>query len=189
MKKAELRKAALNQRKALSAAESIGLSQQLLTHFTRIDLSGVGLIHCFLPIRQKNEPDTFLIIDWLREHHPDIRIVVPKADFETAMMTHHFYHNPEDLELSPFNIPEPKGGEAHTGDVDLVLVPLLAFDAKGYRVGYGKGFYDRFLEGSAAQKIGLSFFSEPVIIDDVHENDIRLDQCITPAGLLDFPLY
>ena len=69
---------------------------------------------------------------------------------------------------------------------DLVIVPLLAFDKKGYRVGYGKGFYDRFLQNSKTLKIGLSFFAPTEEIIDVHLNDVRLDKCITPAGIIEF---
>jgi 5-formyltetrahydrofolate cyclo-ligase len=68
----------------------------------------------------------------------------------------------------------------------MVIVPLLAFDKKGYRVGYGKGFYDRFLANIETQKVGLSFFEPIEEINDVHLNDIRLDQCITPNGIINF---
>ena len=70
------------------------------------------------------------------------------------------------------------------GVPDMVLVPLLAFDKKGYRVGYGKGFYDRFLQNIETQKIGLSLFEVIDEINDVHLNDIRLDKCITPNGIV-----
>jgi 5-formyltetrahydrofolate cyclo-ligase len=68
----------------------------------------------------------------------------------------------------------------------MVLVPLLAFDRQGFRVGYGKGFYDRFLQNLSTLKIGLSFFDADEDIDDVHAYDIQLDQCITPNKIVTF---
>ena len=64
----------------------------------------------------------------------------------------------------------------------MVLVPLLAFDSKGYRVGYGKGFYDRFLKQcrNDCVKIGLSYFEPIDAINDAGEFDVPLDFCITP---------
>lgn len=180
MTKTEIRRIAKGQRALLSIAQIEVYSQKLLHHFSLLDFSSVETIHIFLPIAEKKEPDTFLFIDWLQVNHPDIKIVVPKADFETALMTNYVYLNRDGLEKNLYDILEPAKGEIHQGDIDLVLVPLLAFDRKGYRVGYGKGFYDRFLEGTAIRKIGLSFFDPVDRIADVHEHDVRLDYCITP---------
>lgn len=177
---------AMAQRRALTEGEAEGYSMALLQHFVSLDFSGIRCIHIFLPIAEKKEPDTFLFIDWLAAEHPEIRIVVPRADFDTALMTHHVYGGHRDLQKNLYGILEPQRGELHTGDIDLVLVPLLAFDRLGYRVGYGKGFYDRFLESVWVRKIGLSFFGPVEAIDDVHENDIRLDACITPEGIVEF---
>jgi 5-formyltetrahydrofolate cyclo-ligase len=64
----------------------------------------------------------------------------------------------------------------------------MAFDGRGYRVGYGKGFYDRFLQGMDTLKVGLSLFDVSDNIDDVNEHDLKLDLCVTPAKLFDFRL-
>ncbi len=186
MKKAELRKIALNQRKSLSSSAVSELSLHLLSHFSKLDFSEVKTMHIFLPIAEKNEPDTFLFIDWLRNNHPDIKIIVPKADFETALMSNYVYSGREDLQKNLYNILEPQKAELHKGDVEMVLVPLLAFDELGYRVGYGKGFYDRFLEGLTTLKVGISFFEPSDNIEDVNEHDIQLDLCITPYKVYDF---
>jgi 5-formyltetrahydrofolate cyclo-ligase len=180
MKKSALRKTALAQRKELSEAALADLNTKLLAQFALLDFSSVKTIHLFLPIAEKKEPDTFLFIDWLGLRHPEIKIIVPKADFDTALMTHHEYSGKGDLEKNLYDILEPQQSVLHTGYLDLVLVPLLAFDRRGYRVGYGKGFYDRFLTGIKTQKIGLSFFGPSDEIEDVDEHDVRLDLCITP---------
>ncbi len=72
--------------------------------------------------------------------------------------------------------------------IDWVLVPLLAFDRRGHRVGYGKGFYDRFLAGcrSDARKIGLSLFAPVVAIDDIGSQDVALDAVVTPDRVWTF---
>jgi len=176
----------MEQRKMLSDADVAAYSGELLRQFSLIDLADVKTIHLFLPIEDKKEPDTFLFIDWLNVHHPDIKIIVPKADFDTALMTSHRYEGKEDLLKNSYNILEPQKGVLHTGDVDLVLIPLLAFDLAGNRVGYGKGFYDRFLEDVKTRKIGLSFFAPTECIDDVQESDVKLDMCITPENIYTF---
>lgn len=186
MTKAALRKIAKTQRKGLSDKQVQDYSRQLLAHFSMLDFSAVRTIHIFLPIAEKKEPDTFLFIEWLALHHPDIKIIVPKADFDTALMTNYVYSGKDALIKNLYNILEPEKGELHTGDVDMVIVPMLAFDQSGYRVGYGKGFYDRFLEGLRTQKIGLSFFEPVDAIADVNVHDVPLDRCITPSGVYVF---
>lgn len=186
MLKAIIRKEALKNRLAMSTRQYEVLSKALLNQFATLDFTGVKTIHIFLPITEKREPDTFLLINWLAKKHPEIKIIVPKADFETALMSHHEYLGPQDLKKNYYNIFEPQKGILHRGEVDLVFVPLLAFDKRGYRVGYGKGFYDRFLENLNARKIGLSLLPAIEKIDDVSEYDIRLDFCITPTATIKF---
>lgn len=186
MNKADIRKQALQQRKALTENDYAVLSRKLLEGFKALDFSKIKSIHVFLPIIAKKEPDTFLIIEWLQENHPEIEIIVPKADFSSNLMSHHRYNGKEDLINSRFHIPEPQSAKIAETRPDMVLVPLLAFDLKGYRVGYGKGFYDRFLQNLTTQKIGLSFFTAVSEINDVHLNDIRLDKCILPDRIIEF---
>jgi len=186
MLKAEIRKQALKDRLAISDEEYESLNKGLLHQFIALDFSLVNTLHIFLPIEEKKEPNTFLLIEWLAENHPKIKIIVPKADFETALMTHHEYLGIDDLKKNLYNILEPQKGILHNGEVDMILVPLLAFDHLGYRVGYGKGFYDRFLQNINAQKIGLSLSPAINKIDDVNEHDIRLDYCITPTETIKF---
>lgn len=186
MQKSQIRKSFNEQRKALSSFKVETLSQELLIQFQKLDFSSVKFIHIFLPIAEKKEPDTFLMIDWLSINHPEIKIIVPKADFESAIMTHHVYPGREGLSKNLFNILEPPDLDRHNDEVDLVLVPMLAFDIKGYRVGYGKGFYDRFLQTITPLKVGLCFFPPIGSIDDVNEYDVQLDLCIIPKQTYKF---
>lgn len=181
--KSIIRKQVLQRRAELSDSEFFALNQLLLTQFKTLDLSETNSIHIFLPIVKKREPDTFLMIDWLQENHPQIQIVVSRANFEDHSMSHHPFSK-ADLKENAYHIPEPQTTTLFKGKIDVVLVPLLAFDGRGYRVGYGKGFYDRFLSGIETKKVGISLFealSED--ISDVHDDDIRLDLCITPKQI------
>ncbi|MDQ8005090.1 MAG: 5-formyltetrahydrofolate cyclo-ligase [Pedobacter sp.] len=178
--KSTLRKQALAQRKALPDDEFLVMNQLLLAQFKTLDFTDITSIHVFLPIVKKREPDTYLMIDWLQENRPHIHIVVSRANFEDHSMSHHPFSK-EDLKVNSYHIPEPQTTVLFEGKIDMVLVPLLAFDKRGYRVGYGKGFYDRFLSGIETLKVGVSLFEvEKEAISDVHEDDVRLDLCITP---------
>lgn len=188
MFKRELRKQALQRRNALTEAELFTLNRKLLEQFKTLDFSNINSIHIFLPIINKKEPDTFLFIDWLEKNHPEIEIIVPKADFGSSILGHYTYLDKNDLMNNAYHIPEPQKAKPFIGIPDVVFVPLLVFDHRGYRVGYGKGFYDRFLQGLNTQKIGLSFFDGVTEINDVHLNDIRLDKCITPDRIIEFGL-
>ncbi len=72
--------------------------------------------------------------------------------------------------------------------MDIVLVPMLCFDEKGFRVGYGKGFYDKFLSlcREDCLKIGLSLFPPIQKIENVEDYDVKLDFCITPNQIYNF---
>jgi 5-formyltetrahydrofolate cyclo-ligase len=92
-------------------------------------------------------------------------------------------------ELDKFGIPEPKfGEEIPEVMLDFVFVPLLAINNSGHRVGYGKGFYDRFLNECHPEtlKIGLSFFEPEEKIEDIFDSDIQMNYCVTPNKIYSF---
>lgn len=88
-----------------------------------------------------------------------------------------------------FGIEEPQGGECVTPDI--VIAPLLAFDQKGYRLGYGKGYYDSTITALRKQKeityIGVGYAEQAVLFKLPREpHDIPLDYMLTPKGVIDF---
>ena len=104
-------------------------------------------------------------------------------------MAHFLLTDNTKIKKNEYNIPEPVNGlEVPSNKIDVVFVPLLAFDKTGNRVGYGKGFYDKFLSECKpdAIKIGLSFFEAEELISDIFEGDIKLDYCVTPNDVYSF---
>jgi len=190
MTKAELRKIYLDKRKKLGEGEIAHYNLQLYHQFfTSIDLSFVKVIHTYLPLEKNNEPDTWMIIDRLRREFPHIRIVVPRVNSKTLELENFYFEGPHQLANNEWGIPEPQQGVPAPSDkIDMVITPLLVFDENGNRVGYGKGFYDRFLKQCRkdCKKIGFSFFDPVEEILDVNEYDIKLDSCITPTEVYYF---
>jgi 5-formyltetrahydrofolate cyclo-ligase len=84
---------------------------------------------------------------------------------------------------------EPKrGSNISPADIDMVIVPLLAVDQQGHRIGYGKGYYDRFLKlcRTDCLKIGVSFFEPEETIKEKSTEDVLLNGCLTPNGYIGF---
>jgi 5-formyltetrahydrofolate cyclo-ligase len=187
MKKDELRKTYLAKRKALSISKRSQLSQQLCDQFfNTVDLARVNILHIYLPIESKCEPDTWLILNRIRKEFPTIRISIPKVKGDKIESI--YFEDLEQLEKVQWDILEPHQGELTANEkIDLVIVPLLAFDTQGHRIGYGKGFYDRFLKECRpdCKKVGLSLF-EPVDAIEFNQNDVLLSLCITPSKVYNF---
>jgi len=189
MTKDQLRKIFIQKRNQLSQVEYEDLNQRLLQQFQKLDFNGIKCIHMFLPIQKRKEPDTLLIRDWLKTNHPDIKIVYPKTNFANHTMLSFVDDADLVIENNGFDIPEPtSGNQVDATEIDLILIPLLAFDKAGYRAGYGKGFYDRFMVTCkpGTQFVGVSFFEPVDEITDLNEFDIKMHQCITPDGICDF---
>lgn len=194
MTKKELRKGFIEQRKALTAgevsAQSLTIAQLFFSFFPVEDFKA---IHSYLPIRRQNEVDTFPIIYTLQEKFSKTHIVISRSLPETGEMEHYQWFPDTRLEMNQWGILEPnpvRSLQYAIHNIDLVIVPLLAFDKQGNRVGYGKGFYDRFLAHCRPNvvKVGVSFFAPVKMISDINPLDIRLDYCITPTHVWTMPL-
>lgn len=162
------------------------MSLQIANQALELPIWDKTYYHIFLPITAKNEVNTDYLMHILQGK--DKSIVVSKADFSTGEMKHFLLQENTVLKISAYGIPEPVAGIEISNDmIEVVFVPLLAYDQRGHRIGYGKGFYDRFLKKCNAEAIfvGLSFFGpEPEI--SFEATDVPLDFCITPKKILDF---
>jgi len=187
MTKLELRKKykAIRQAMPLEATqdESLAIANKLLT----LDIWNKTYFHIFLAMENQKEVHTDFILNILAGK--DKEVIVSRSDFESCSMVHYLLTDNTKLVLSNYGIPEPvEGIEVPSNKMDVVFVPLLAFDEKGHRVGYGKGFYDRFLAECKPDviKIGLSFFEAEA--EDIPHNptDIALNYCVTPKRVYRF---
>ena len=158
--------------------------------FEHFDLSGVRYLHCFLSIANFNEIDTTPIFERLWREFPEVKTVVPRiSSGGDGMLESVVYAADTPLFENSWGIFEPAHDElVLPTEIDIVLVPLLCFDCRGHRLGYGKGFYDRFLAECRpdCRKVGLSFFPPVDIIDDAGGHDVTLDMYITPDRIYTF---
>lgn len=187
MNKKELRLKYKALRSELSSEEIEDKSLAIANQAVKSDFWNKLYYHIFLPIVEHKEVDTEFLLQVLAGK--DKEIIVSKSDFETRKMTHFLLTDNTKFKKNEYNIPEPIDGiEVPSNKIDVVFVPLLAFDKKGHRVGYGKGFYDNFLAECKPEviKIGLSFFEAEEEIIDIFESDVKLDFCITPEKVYQF---
>jgi 5-formyltetrahydrofolate cyclo-ligase len=185
--KKELRLKYKELRFALSENEVDEMSLAIANQVLKMDFWDKTYFHVFLPIETQNEVNTENILHVLQGK--DKEIVISKSNFETIEMTHFLLTENTKIKKNKHNISEPIDGiEVPISKIDVVFVPLLAFDKIGNRIGYGKGFYDKFLSNCNSEiiKIGLSFFEAEDLISDVFENDVKLNYCITPNKIYSF---
>jgi len=187
MTKNELRKRYKKLRKGLSENQIDDFSLAIANQLLKLPVWEASFYHVFLAIETQKEINTDYILNILSGK--DKNILISKSDFKTGDMQHFLLTDNTVIKKNSYHIPEPVDGiEILDEKVEVVFIPLLAFDEKGNRVGYGKGFYDRFLAKCKPEtiKIGLSFFEAEAKITDVFEGDVRLDYCVTPERMYSF---
>ena len=190
MTKAELRKIYLAKRQMLSFPEREVASAHIAARLFRdFDLSKARVLHCFIHIERFGEVDTRPIFQDVWSKFPNIQTVVPRVNHEIEELDCLKYGHDTELAFNKWQIGEPAHNDhVEPKEIDMVLVPLLSFDRRGHRVGYGKGYYDRFLRKCRpdCQKVGLSMFEPIDEISDANENDEPLDAAVTPTATIRF---
>ena len=187
MNKNFLRQKAKAKRQQLSQEEIEDKSLAIANQLLRMDIWDKLYYHLFLTIEEQKEINTEYILQILAGK--DKEIVISKCTFEALSMTHFLLTDNTKIKKNSYNVPEPIDGlEVPDAKIDVVFVPLLAYDKQGNRVGYGKGFYDNFLNKCNPEtiKIGLSFFPPEEKIEDVSESDVKLAFCVTPDAIFSF---
>jgi len=187
MTKSELRKTYKTLRNNLSENDIDEFSLAIANQLLKLPIWDYTFYHIFLAIEELKEVNTDYILNILSGK--DKNILISKSDFNTGEMIHFLLTDNTVIKKNHYNIPEPVDGiEISNDKVNVVFIPLLAFDKTGNRVGYGKGFYDRFLANCKPEtlKIGLSFFEAENEITDVFESDVKLDYCVTPEMVYKF---
>jgi 5-formyltetrahydrofolate cyclo-ligase len=114
-------------------------------------------------------------------------VVVPIIQTADCSLRLSYLRDLSALSVSTFSVPEPIGKEipASPESIRVVVVPMIAFDRNGHRLGYGAGYYDRFLSSSChMKKIGIAFSCQETKNVPADENDVRMDVIITEEGVL-----
>lgn len=187
MKKSELRKKYKSLRQKLSIEELEEKSLEIANELLQLPIWHHSFYHLFLSIEEHKEINTEYILNIL--NGKDKNIVISRSNFDSFSLDNFLLTDHTTLKKNKYNIPEPIDGiPIFSNQIDVIFVPLLAFDIKGNRVGYGKGFYDNFLKkcNPTTLKIGLSFFEAENQIEDLRADDIKLDYCVTPMRLYQF---
>ncbi|HMO32172.1 MAG TPA: 5-formyltetrahydrofolate cyclo-ligase [Lacibacter sp.] len=187
MTKQEARHIYSEKRLQLTASERNRLDDLLLIGLQQLQLPPLHCVHTYLALKDRGEIETDHFLHYLAFRHPGLQITIPRIsgnEIEQVLYT-------DDTAIQPgtWGIPEPVNGTVLPPcDADLVLVPLLAFDRQGNRVGYGKGYYDRFLARCrpGVLRIGFSYFDPLERISDTAHFDLPLSCCITPQRIYEF---
>src|ERR1700739_266695 len=146
MTKKELRKIYIEKRDKLTVAEKDKLDDLLLIQFQKLPIPFFEFLFSFQPMEHKNEINTHLISGYLSFINPGLKIAYPVTDMDSCEMKAMLTDEETIFEPNAHHIHEPLNGEEILAEeLDVILVPLLAFDKQGHRVGYGKGFYARYL--------------------------------------------
>lgn len=189
MQKKEARALYREKRMAVSEPERMKWNDLLLIQFQSAVIPFIGSLLSYWPIEENHEPDTHLFTEFLKFRNPEVKVCYPVSDFKTGTMQAVATDIDTAFTKKELNIYEPAAGEIIAPDqIDMIFVPLLAFDLQGFRIGYGKGFYDKYLGNCRPDciKAGFSYFDPLESIDDRHEFDVPLDLCITPRNVYVF---
>ncbi|MEO0555731.1 MAG: 5-formyltetrahydrofolate cyclo-ligase [Bacteroidota bacterium] len=183
-----LRKVYLEKRLFLSASE-LNHRNQLLSNLllAKLPMERSTTIHLFMGINEKNEVDTFGIMKALMELQPSVQFVTSKTK-PKGILEHYKIDTNTKFEKNKWHVPEPIGADmADINEIDVVLVPLIIFDKEGNRIGYGKGYYDRFLKlVPNAAKVGITLGPPLDKIEYVGKYDVAMDACCTPFKYYEF---
>lgn len=183
MLKKEARKVFKEKRKQITEADRMRWDDLILIQFQSLELPFIDYLLSYYPMDENKEINSFIIADYLHFRNPNLHICYPKMMEESGQMQAMICNADSAFESNAYGILEPTDTDAaDPGQIDLVIIPLLAFDEKGTRVGYGKGYYDRYLQNCREDclKVGVSYFEAIPAIGDANEFDVPLDLCITP---------
>lgn len=183
MNKAILRREAAQRRDALAdrEAKSLAICERIIAGPL---FRAASAIHCYLPMR--SEVDTRpLILSALAQGK---RVAVPVVALKAAELGHAWLQSldAETLTTGGFGTAHPRNlRPSQPGEWDLIIVPLLAFDRRGHRLGYGKGHYDRLLATATATTVGAAFAAQELAALPAEPHDITLGWVATERELID----
>lgn len=177
-----LRDQARAQRASLSPAEILEKSGRICRNVLEV-LDGTHPLLVY--VSKPSEVNTHALIEELIARRKTVIVPIIEKDTKTLRLS--YLVNPAVLQQSTFNVPEPVGHElpARASDVKAVLIPMLAFDKRGNRLGYGAGYYDRFLSAYPHLiRIGLAFACQELQEIPADPTDAGMDMIITDTGII-----
>ena len=183
MLKKDARKIYNKKRQEVNYSDKLKWDDLILINFQTIEMPFLDTVFSFYPMEDRNEVNAFIITDYLHFRNPNLQICYPKMAIKEPNMEAVACHADTIFQANEINILEPLENEIiDPQDIDLVLVPMLVCDVKGNRVGYGKGYYDRYLSRCRDNciKVGVSYFEPIAEVKDANEFDVPLNFCITP---------
>jgi 5-formyltetrahydrofolate cyclo-ligase len=189
MLKQQLRKIYKEKRLQVSSKEKLRLDDLLLIQLQTFDFTGIETVLTYWPMANNNEPNTHLFTGYLRHVIPIVQMAYPVIDTTTETMVAAAIDEHTVYAPNQYGIMQPKQFETIAPHhIQLIFVPLLAYDVQGYRVGFGKGYYDKFIAQCAdsAVLMGFSYFEPEPIISNIEPFDIPLHFCITPNTVYEF---
>ena len=174
----------------MSESDRIEMSMQICKRFfSGFEIRKARFFHLYIAMEDAGEVHTSFIFDELWKNHLLAKTAAPRINTEKNELEHLPVDRDTRFVSNKWGVSEPGGNDLVSEDTfDYVIVTLLCFDDRGHRVGYGKGYYDRFLAKCRpdCRKIGVSYFEPIGEISDIHEQDVKLDFCITPQQIFDF---
>lgn len=176
MNNIEIRKTIKEKRNALNKEQVNFLSKQIYNNLLSLDFTNFK--NFFIYKSFNNEVDTNEIISHFLSENKVIAHPVIKGDYMVAGIP-----NGVDTTLSKFKTLEPKN-YVEMNEIDVCFLPLLAFDKDKNRLGYGKGYYDKFLSTHPCLKIGLAYSFQMVTEIKPHDFDVPLDIIITENEII-----
>lgn len=189
MLKSIARKIFIQKRKETTAQQQQKWDDLILVRFQGLALENINTVFTYASMGA--EVNTDAIVDYMLFRNPGMQIAYPVCDFASYTMQAVIAMPGTLFVLNRYGTPEPElhGAQIIAPEsIDLIIIPLLCFDKDGYRVGYGKGFYDKYLAHTRQDviKVGLSYYEPIDKIEDRHEFDVPLDYCITPERMYEF---
>ena len=185
--KAELRKRMRGVRKAMPAAACAARSALLVERLAALQVvTDARAVALFWPIEERHEVDLRAVDAGLRKR--GARVAYPALDPETRVMTFRFVDDPDAMQEQGFGFREPTAGQAEVapGELDAILVPALAVDPRGHRIGYGAGYYDRTLPRFAPPAVPVAVAFDFQLVAEVPDtpSDVPVAWVVTDTRTL-----
>jgi 5-formyltetrahydrofolate cyclo-ligase len=158
-------------------------------NFKKLTFPPVKYLMSYSPLLARREFDVSVCEDMLKQQNPSLQTAWPRIEEHSSEMEATLVQRGGLFTKNRYNVLEPISGDTIAPELlDVIFVPLVAFDEKGYRVGYGKGYYDRYMARCRHDiiRVGFSFFEAIRGIEDINQYDVPLNFCITPYRIYEF---